>query len=173
MSRCCFLVMQLWLESAHAQHCAPNQNYATVHHHIKVMQAQIDDEPSKKQPTEDIEHSAMPRQTRVVVVGVVLLLAWFANVSAAADCATVIDLLSACSSFVLHGYPDPYPESPCCTAISSLSRLSDSFDSRFDVCRCLMSAIATYNPNATAIATLPGFCGVSLGFTIHPNTDCE
>lgn len=54
VSGCCFLVMQLWLESAHAQHCAPTQNYATVHHHIKVMQAQLDDELSKKQPTETL-----------------------------------------------------------------------------------------------------------------------
>ncbi|KAI3471111.1 hypothetical protein Pfo_027774 [Paulownia fortunei] len=91
----------------------------------------------------------------------------------AADCATVTALVSACSSFVTYGYPDPIPGSPCCVAMTSLNNLADSGDNRRAVCRCLMDLITAYSTNATAIATLPGFCGVSLGFTIDPNTDCE
>ncbi|XP_019192147.1 PREDICTED: putative non-specific lipid-transfer protein 14 [Ipomoea nil] len=89
------------------------------------------------------------------------------------DCATVKALVSACSSFVMYGSPDPIPGSPCCVAMLSLSNLADSTDNRQIVCRCVMDLITTYNPNATSIATLPGFCGVSLGFIIDPNTDCE
>ncbi|KAL0452515.1 UNVERIFIED_CONTAM: putative non-specific lipid-transfer protein 14 [Sesamum latifolium] len=94
-------------------------------------------------------------------------------VVSAADCATVTELVSSCSSFVTYGSPDPIPGSPCCAAMTSLNNLADSGDNRRGVCRCLMDLIAAYNHHATAIATLPGFCGVSLGFTIDPNTDCE
>ncbi|XP_051121719.1 putative non-specific lipid-transfer protein 14 [Andrographis paniculata] len=97
---------------------------------------------------------------------------WY-SAAAAADCTTVTALFSACSSFVIYGTPDPIPGSPCCVAMSSLNNLADSEDNRRGVCRCLMDIIMAYNTNATAIATLPGFCGVSLGFTIDPNTDCE
>ncbi|RAL52192.1 hypothetical protein DM860_016041 [Cuscuta australis] len=89
------------------------------------------------------------------------------------ECAIVKALISACSSFVMYGAPDPIPGSPCCVAMLSLSNVADSTDNRQNVCRCMMDLITTYNPNATSIATLPGFCGVSLGFIIDPNTDCE
>ncbi|KZV46905.1 non-specific lipid-transfer protein 14 [Dorcoceras hygrometricum] len=95
------------------------------------------------------------------------------RVSFATDCTTVTSLVSACSNFVTYGSPDPIPGSPCCVAMTSLNNLADSGDNIRNVCRCLMELISTYSPNATAIATLPGFCGVSLGFTIDPNTDCE
>ncbi|KAH7856446.1 hypothetical protein Vadar_001531 [Vaccinium darrowii] len=65
-------------------------------------------------------------------------------------------------------------ESLCCDAVGGLNGVGDSrADGRQTVCRCLMGLITTYNPNATAIATLPGFFGVSLDFTIDPNTDCD
>ncbi|GFP84776.1 putative non-specific lipid-transfer protein 14 [Phtheirospermum japonicum] len=95
------------------------------------------------------------------------------SASAADDCGTVTALVSACSSFVTYGSPDPIPGSPCCVAMTSLNNLADSGDNRRAVCRCVMDLIANYSSNATAIATVPGFCGVSLGFTIDPNTDCE
>ncbi|KAK1399560.1 putative non-specific lipid-transfer protein 14 [Heracleum sosnowskyi] len=96
-----------------------------------------------------------------------------AQASIAVDCTTVTSLISACSSFVTYGAPDPFPGSPCCQAMASLNNLSDTVENRQSVCRCIMGLITSYNPNATAIATLPGFCGVSLGFTIDPNTDCN
>ncbi|TXG70861.1 hypothetical protein EZV62_005796 [Acer yangbiense] len=91
----------------------------------------------------------------------------------AIDCATVTTLLSSCTTFITYGTPDPIPGSPCCDAMFSLNLAADSTDSRRFICRCLMGLITTYNPNATAIATLPGFCGVTLGFTVDPNTDCN
>lgn len=106
----------------------------------------------------------------VLVVAVVL--SRF-RVAFSADCTIVTSLVSACSNFVTNGSPDPIPGSPCCVAMTSLNNLADSGDNIRTVCRCLMELISTYSPNATAIATLPGFCGVSLGFTIDPNTDCE
>ncbi|XP_073291080.1 putative non-specific lipid-transfer protein 14 [Primulina huaijiensis] len=112
------------------------------------------------------------RTAACAIVVVAVVLSWF-RVAFSADCTIVTSLVSACSSFVTYGSPDPIPGSPCCVAMTSLNNLADSGDNIRTVCRCLMELISTYSPNATAIATLPGFCGVSLGFTIDPNTDCE
>ncbi|XP_059627529.1 putative non-specific lipid-transfer protein 14 [Cornus florida] len=109
----------------------------------------------------------------VVVFGVLMLLSLAATLSYAIDCSTVTSLVSACAAFVTYGTPDPYPGSPCCDAMKSLNSIGYSLEERKLVCRCLMGLITTYNPNATAVATLPGFCGVFLGFTIDPNTDCN
>ncbi|KAF5772375.1 putative plant lipid transfer protein/Par allergen [Helianthus annuus] len=106
----------------------------------------------------------------------VVTMFWVASkskTSASVDCVTVTTLISTCSAFVTYGSPDPYPGSPCCDAVSSLNNLGDSEENKRALCMCMMGVITTYNPNATAIATLPGFCGVSLGFTIDPNTDCN
>ncbi|KAA8533758.1 hypothetical protein F0562_031275 [Nyssa sinensis] len=109
----------------------------------------------------------------VVMIGVLTLLLWATAVWAEGDCTTVTALISACSTFVTYGTPDPIPGSPCCDAMMSLDGIAESIDNRRLVCQCVMGLITSYNPNATAIATLPGFCGVSFGFTIDPNTDCS
>ncbi|KAL1550768.1 putative non-specific lipid-transfer protein 14 [Salvia divinorum] len=111
------------------------------------------------------------RHAAVGMAVIVVLSAFPAGAST--DCGTVMALVSSCSSFVKDGSPDPIPGSPCCIAMTTLNNVADSADNRRSVCRCLMDLITSNNPNATAIATLPGFCGVSLGFTIDPNTDCE
>ncbi|EOY23118.1 Bifunctional inhibitor/lipid-transfer protein/seed storage 2S albumin superfamily protein [Theobroma cacao] len=108
-----------------------------------------------------------------IMIGVLMLLSWAISTAAAVDCTTVTGLLSTCSAFITYGSPDPYPGSPCCDAVMNLNLIADSTDNRKSVCGCLMGLITTYNPNSTAIATLPGFCGVALGFTIDPNTDCN
>ncbi|KAL8519375.1 hypothetical protein ACS0TY_010347 [Phlomoides rotata] len=103
-----------------------------------------------------------------------VLLSRFPGGASSADCATVNALVSSCSTFIKSGSPDPFPGSPCCVAMTTLTNLADSGDNRRSVCRCFMDLVITsFNPNATAIATLPGFCGVSLGFTVDPNTDCD
>ncbi|GAB4858221.1 hypothetical protein Ancab_009617 [Ancistrocladus abbreviatus] len=110
------------------------------------------------------------------IVEMLVLLSWSyrANlVEAVVDCTTVSQLLSTCSVFILRGSPDPIPGSPCCAAVSGLNHLGDSVDSRRALCRCLMGMISASYPSPTALATLPGFCGVSLGFVIDPNTDCN
>lgn len=89
------------------------------------------------------------------------------------DCPTVTQMLNTCSVFISYGSPDPLPDSPCCNAVLGLSNISDSGENRQSICKCIMGLIAAYSPDATSIATLPGFCGVSLGFTIDPNTNCD
>lgn len=112
--------------------------------------------------------------TMGIGIGTLVVLIMGVRRGIAADCTMVTSFLSACSSFVIYGSPDPYPGSPCCQAMASLSNLAaDTVNNRQSVCACIMGLITTYNPNATAIATVPGFCGISLGFTIDPNTDCH
>ncbi|XVF53656.1 hypothetical protein PTKIN_Ptkin05aG0116300 [Pterospermum kingtungense] len=108
------------------------------------------------------------------MIGLVLmLLSWATSMGAVVDCNTVTGIISACSTFINYGSPEPYPGSPCCDAVTDMNLIADSTDSRRFICGCLMGLITTYNPNSTAVATLPGFCEVPLGFIIDPNTDCN
>ncbi|XP_038993408.1 putative non-specific lipid-transfer protein 14 [Hibiscus syriacus] len=104
---------------------------------------------------------------------VLMLLSCSTSIGAAVDCTTVTDLISVCATFITYGSPDPYPGSPCCEAITNLSLMTRSTANRRSLCWCLMGLITANNPNSTAIATLPGFCGIPLGFTIEPDTDCN
>ncbi|KAI4347513.1 hypothetical protein L6164_008323 [Bauhinia variegata] len=118
----------------------------------------------------------MGRPESFTTIGLLILLSSQLSttfVSSAVDCSTVAQLFSACSYFISDSSVDPFPGSPCCDAMTGLNVIANSGDNRGALCRCIMGLIATYNPNGTAIATLPGFCGVSLGFTIDPNVDCN
>ncbi|XP_065854438.1 putative non-specific lipid-transfer protein 14 [Euphorbia lathyris] len=105
----------------------------------------------------------------------VVMLVWFGGkvTTGEVECGTVNGFLSACSTFIAYGLPDPLPGSPCCDAMNHLYFIAESGDNRRSVCRCFMGVISSYHPNATAIATLPGLCGISLGFIVDPNTDCN
>ncbi|XWS50576.1 hypothetical protein CRYUN_Cryun12cG0098500 [Craigia yunnanensis] len=107
------------------------------------------------------------------MIVVLMLLSWATSIAATVDCTTVTGLISACSTFIAYGTPDPYPGSPCCDVVTNLNLIADSTDNRRSICGCLMVLITTYNPNSTPTATLSGFCGVPLRFTIDPNTDCH
>ncbi|XP_048496162.1 putative non-specific lipid-transfer protein 14 [Beta vulgaris subsp. vulgaris] len=120
-----------------------------------------------------VPHNASLKLLAMVDILLILLSSsTWQEVGATVDCPTVTQLLNTCSVFITYGSPDPLPGSPCCDAVMGLSNLGDSIESRRSVCRCMMGLIAAYSPDATSIATLPGFCGVSLGFIIDPNTDC-
>lgn len=118
----------------------------------------------------------MQSHKTLIAISISVLLTWlglFNWALAEVDCTTVTTLVSSCSSFIEHGFPDPMPSSPCCEGVNSLNVIADTTENKQSVCSCLMDLISTYNTNATAIATLPGFCGVALGFVIDPNTDCS
>nr|UZQ19746.1 putative non-specific lipid-transfer protein 14 [Gleditsia microphylla] len=115
----------------------------------------------------------MGRTEALRIIGTLMLLWWAPLAWAAVECSTVTEAFSACSTFIADGSPAPTPGSPCCDAVSGLNTIANStVENRQSVCRCLMGLIASYNPNFSAVANLPGFCGVSLGFTIEPDTDC-
>ncbi|KAI3425386.1 uncharacterized protein J3R85_010294 [Psidium guajava] len=87
---------------------------------------------------------------------------------AAVDCATATALVSACSTFIAYGTPDPYPGTPCCDAMTTLNMVAEPLEDRHAVCTCVMGLIDAYSPNATAIATLAGSAGSILGSASAP-----
>ncbi|KAL2324507.1 hypothetical protein Fmac_023565 [Flemingia macrophylla] len=107
------------------------------------------------------------------IIGLVVLLSSAPFACAFIECSAITQYFSACSIFITRGSPDPFPGSPCCDAMFGVLSIANSGDNRPYVCRCLMGLIDTFSPNATSIATLPGLCGISLGFIIVPKTDCS
>ncbi|XP_023740377.1 putative non-specific lipid-transfer protein 14 [Lactuca sativa] len=102
----------------------------------------------------------------MVVVDTVVVLA--------VDCITVAALLSTCSEFVNNETKYPYLGSSCCKAMTTLGYFAYNDIDRHALCFCFIGVInATYTPDAAnAFCTLPGFCGVSLGFLTDPTTEC-
>ncbi|KAF2320329.1 hypothetical protein GH714_027156 [Hevea brasiliensis] len=104
-------------------------------------------------------------------IGVLILLSWAASVNRCRMRHRDGVALSLLNIYQLW-FTDPLPGSPCCNAMISLRLIAESGDNRRSVCRCFMGLIAAYNPLGTAVATLPGLCGINLGFVVYPNTDC-
>ncbi|KVI10151.1 Bifunctional inhibitor/plant lipid transfer protein/seed storage helical domain-containing protein [Cynara cardunculus var. scolymus] len=92
----------------------------------------------------------------------------------AVDCLTVASLISSCSDFVKNGTPYPYQGSPCCDAMTTLGYLAYADFNLRSMCLCFIGIITSYGSRAAiAVGTLPGFCGVSFGFLVDPETDCR
>ncbi|CAI8604533.1 unnamed protein product [Vicia faba] len=121
-----------------------------------------------------MKHRTMGSYKVLRTIGILMLFLLFSPplVFANIECSTVAQLFSSCSIFISYGTPDPIPGSSCCDAMSGLSIISDSGNNKQSVCRCIVRLIQNYSTNATAIGLLPGLCGISLGFTIIPNSDC-
>ncbi|KAJ9539657.1 hypothetical protein OSB04_026163 [Centaurea solstitialis] len=92
----------------------------------------------------------------------------------AVDCLTVASLVSSCSDFINNGTSYPYQGSPCCDAMTTLGYLAYADFNLRSLCLCFIGIITAYGSRAAiAASTLPGFCGVSLGFLVDPETDCR
>ncbi|KAG8080657.1 hypothetical protein GUJ93_ZPchr0007g3311 [Zizania palustris] len=106
------------------------------------------------------------------------------------DCGTVTSLLAGCTSFVLHydgaapaaAPPQlllpllPAPGTACCDGVVILYAVAaDSGDNWRAVCRCMAGFVRQHSSNASAIAMLPGLCGVvSVGNSAgHTFTYCR
>ncbi|KAF5766261.1 putative plant lipid transfer protein/Par allergen [Helianthus annuus] len=50
--------------------------------------------------------------------------------------------------------------------------LQKAIEDKLAGCNCLKSALRSLNPNPALAKTLPGNCGISLGFTMSANIDC-
>ncbi|XP_044378424.1 non-specific lipid-transfer protein 4 [Triticum aestivum] len=97
--------------------------------------------------------------------------------SSSLDCDTVTSLLTGCATFVTRGQsvaPLPAPGTPCCEGVDGLYAVAaDSPDNWRSVCRCMAGLVRRYWSNASAIALLPGLCGVSPVATAHAVTYCN
>ena len=70
-----------------------------------------------------------------------LLLSWAVAVAADVDCTTLAGFLTACSTFITYGTPDPLPGSPRCDSMMSLNVIAESGNNRRSICQCLMGLI--------------------------------
>lgn len=101
-------------------------------------------------------------------VAAMAVVACFAATSSSSSsqlhCGTVTSLLSGCAAFVRGhggGAQLPSPGTPCCDGVAGLYAVAaDSADNWRAVCRCMARLVRRHSSNASAIALLPGVCGV-------------
>ncbi|KAK9048050.1 hypothetical protein SSX86_023036 [Deinandra increscens subsp. villosa] len=89
---------------------------------------------------------------------------------AAITCSTVIKDVAPCVSYLRSG--SGMPPSACCTGAKALAAAASATADKQTACGCLKSASKSLNPNPGLAKSLPGNCGINLGFTISPTVDC-
>ncbi|PWA94797.1 Bifunctional inhibitor/plant lipid transfer protein/seed storage helical domain-containing protein [Artemisia annua] len=104
----------------------------------------------------------------IIVVSLILL--FVPSSHGAISCSTVIKDVSPCVSYLKSG--SGMPPSACCTGAKALAAAASTTADRQTACGCLKSASKSLNANPSLAKSLPGNCGISLGFTISPNVDC-
>ncbi|EPS68587.1 non-specific lipid-transfer protein [Genlisea aurea] len=62
---------------------------------------------------------------------------------------------------------------PCCGGVSGLYNAARSTPDKQTVCNCLKNLAQAYPSIAGRAAGLPGQCGVQIGYSIDPHTDCR
>lgn len=113
------------------------------------------------------------RKTPQAVVAVLVAAALLASsASAAITCGQVGSSLAPCIPYAT-GRASALPAS-CCSGVKSLNSAARTSADRQAACRCLKSlANSVKSVNMGTVATIPGKCGVSVGFPISMSTDCN
>nr|XP_043612131.1 non-specific lipid-transfer protein-like isoform X2 [Erigeron canadensis] len=83
---------------------------------------------------------------------------------------TVIKNVAPCVSYLRSGSGMPPPA--CCSGAKALAAAASTTADRQAACKCLKSASQSLNPNPGLAKSLPGKCGINLGFAISTNVDC-
>ncbi|CAH1440922.1 unnamed protein product [Lactuca virosa] len=104
-----------------------------------------------------------------VMIGSLFLL-FVSSSDAVLTCSTVIQDVAPCVSYLRSGSGMPPPA--CCSGAKALAAAASTTADRQAACKCLKSASQSLNPNPGLAKSLPGNCGISLGFTISPTVDC-
>ncbi|KAI3683100.1 hypothetical protein L1987_83600 [Smallanthus sonchifolius] len=107
----------------------------------------------------------------LVITIVSLLMLSLPSSDAVISCSTVIQDIAPCVSYLRSG--SGMPPSTCCSGAKALAAAAKATLDKQAACSCLQSASKTLNPNPVLAKSLPGNCGISLGFTISPNVDCS
>ncbi|XP_076893467.1 non-specific lipid-transfer protein 8-like [Bidens hawaiensis] len=89
---------------------------------------------------------------------------------AAITCSTVIKDLQPCVNYLKSGSGMPPPA--CCSGAKALVAATTATDDKRAACTCLQKVSGSINPNPALAKSLPGNCGISLGFTISTSVDC-
>lgn len=87
-------------------------------------------------------------------------------------CSHVTSSMSPCIPYGTGKVPTPPGE--CCREIKTLNNAAKTTTDRQTVCNCLKSlASAIPGIKYNVVEGLPGKCGVSIPYKIHPSTDCN
>ncbi|GLJ47362.1 hypothetical protein SUGI_0999660 [Cryptomeria japonica] len=93
------------------------------------------------------------------------------GVNAAISCSTVTSDLSPCLSYVTGG--SSQPSGGCCSGVRTLNAAASTTPDRRAACSCIKT-IANSAPGFRwdRAGSLPGQCGVNVGFPITPSVNC-
>ncbi|KAL8262511.1 hypothetical protein R6Q59_023860 [Mikania micrantha] len=112
-----------------------------------------------------------PCKAPLLLISIVsLLILYVPSSNAVISCATVIQDLTPCVGYLRSGSGKPPPA--CCSGAKALAAAATATADKQAACSCLQMASRSLNPNPTLAKSLPGKCGINLGFTISPNVDC-
>uniref|UniRef100_A0A803MHX6 Non-specific lipid-transfer protein n=1 Tax=Chenopodium quinoa TaxID=63459 RepID=A0A803MHX6_CHEQI len=93
------------------------------------------------------------------------------HAEAALTCSTVTKDIAQCISYLKGG---DSPSDACCSGVKTLKSLASTPEDKKTACNCLKTAAASVSGlDATKAAALPGKCGVSIPYSISPQTDCS
>ncbi|MFS7906288.1 putative plant lipid transfer protein/Par allergen [Helianthus anomalus] len=106
----------------------------------------------------------------LVITIVSLLMLSVPSSDAAISCSAVIQDVAPCVTYLRSG--SGLPPAACCSGAKALAAAAKATDDKQAACACLKSASRSLNPNPGLAKSLPGNCGISLGFTISANVDC-
>ncbi|KAK1270921.1 Non-specific lipid-transfer protein 2A [Acorus gramineus] len=102
----------------------------------------------------------------LAVIAALLLVAGPRETEAAISCGQVAGFITPCVPYAQKGGPI----SPrCCSGVRGLNGAARTTMDRQQACTCLKSLARGNLPYATSI---PSKCGVSVPYSISPNTDC-
>ncbi|KAJ3669406.1 hypothetical protein LUZ60_011356 [Juncus effusus] len=102
---------------------------------------------------------------------VALLLLTTLNTANALSCGQVTSSIAQCMNYARSGQGSP--PTACCNGVRRLNSMAKSGADRQAACNCLKQLAARQKFNTGAAASIPGKCGVSVGYAISPSTDCS
>ncbi|KAL5706804.1 hypothetical protein ACHQM5_024925 [Ranunculus cassubicifolius] len=112
------------------------------------------------------------RKVVTVILSIMVVLAVAApyaegNIS----CSDIISRLTPCLGYLQSGGVVP---APCCSVVKALNSLAKTTPDRRTACACLKRAAGSVTGiNPSMASSLPGKCGVNIGYPISYNVDCS
>ncbi|KAK9734257.1 hypothetical protein RND81_04G126700 [Saponaria officinalis] len=115
------------------------------------------------------------RTVSVLVAICMLAIAASYAAEAAVSCTDVDKNLKPCVQHLQSGAgSQATPPADCCAGVKSVKSLADTTGEHKAVCQCMKGIAAKVTGiNYDLAAKLPNHCGVTMSYTINPNTDCS
>ena len=106
-----------------------------------------------------------------LVLVVVVVLSASSSSEAAITCSDVVNDLRPCATYLSSGSGKPPPA--CCSGAKALAAAASTSADRKSACNCIKTAAKSLTIKSDLAQSLPSNCGISIPFSISPNTDCS